>query len=401
MGNMRTSLLFLLALAGPSLGQSTHRVPRDWPTIQAAVDVAASGDTILVGPGTYFENLVVDGKELDLVGELGASATVIDGAHLETVVRLQNGAHGRLAGFTIRNGSAPSAGGGIRVEGASPHIDACRVENNHALSDGGGIYVLGGAPKITDCVVRANGTLYWDGGGIFLAIAQGAVITNCTVVDNVIPSEGWGGGIWDHTGGIVISNCVVRDNEAGFFDWDIGSYTGTRIQYTNYGESQGKHGNIDVPARFVDQAAGDVHLRADSPCIGAGLADAPGVPASDPDGNPRGATVDMGADQYGPAAYLVGRAEAGFPVTVRVGGGPPGAGAVVWCDGRLLKQHQDTPWGDWWLESRRMLTFAGTLGAEGWTSGTWTVPTGTGFRRLFSQGLVGLELTPVSVKNVD
>src|SRR5215475_14393556 len=58
-----------------STGRTSINVPRDFPTIQAAVDAAAPGATIHVGPGTYTEQVVIT-KDLDLHGS-GADAAVI------------------------------------------------------------------------------------------------------------------------------------------------------------------------------------------------------------------------------------------------------------------------------------------------------------------------------------
>jgi hypothetical protein len=44
----------------------TIRVPEDFATIQAAVDAAGNGDTILVRPGTYDGDLVISGKSITL-----------------------------------------------------------------------------------------------------------------------------------------------------------------------------------------------------------------------------------------------------------------------------------------------------------------------------------------------
>src|SRR5262249_38567807 len=67
-------------LAAAAAGQAsaangTLVVPRDYPTIQAAVNAAAPGDTLMVRPGTYTEEVVI-GKDLDLRGA-GVGATVI------------------------------------------------------------------------------------------------------------------------------------------------------------------------------------------------------------------------------------------------------------------------------------------------------------------------------------
>ncbi|HEV3013076.1 MAG TPA: hypothetical protein VG499_07365, partial [Actinomycetota bacterium] len=53
------------------------RVPDDFPTIQAALDAAASGDTVLVEPGTYPENLNFQGKDVELRSTDGAAVTTL------------------------------------------------------------------------------------------------------------------------------------------------------------------------------------------------------------------------------------------------------------------------------------------------------------------------------------
>ena len=49
-----------------------------YDTIQGAIDAAVENDTIEIGPGTYFENLAIDGKTLTLVGLAGRDATIVD-----------------------------------------------------------------------------------------------------------------------------------------------------------------------------------------------------------------------------------------------------------------------------------------------------------------------------------
>lgn len=87
---IRPSFVVAILLTGLSevLSAETIRVPQDHPKIQAAIDAAISGDTVLVAVGTYHERLrLKDGVTLrsagdDAKGKLGlkrAEATIIDG----------------------------------------------------------------------------------------------------------------------------------------------------------------------------------------------------------------------------------------------------------------------------------------------------------------------------------
>src|SRR6266498_2342196 len=76
----------MVALPAPALAGG-DRVIRVTTTIQAAVDAAMPGDTVLVPPGTYRESVLIDKSDLTLRGSRGAE---ID-------------AHGFTNGITVRN----------------------------------------------------------------------------------------------------------------------------------------------------------------------------------------------------------------------------------------------------------------------------------------------------------
>jgi len=91
-------------------------------TIQAAVDAAQPGDTIVVPPGTYRESVLVTKSDLTIAG---SRAAVIDAAGFRTGIRVGSGSidrsgpvptcppiqvHGfRLAGLTIKHGAGSGA----------------------------------------------------------------------------------------------------------------------------------------------------------------------------------------------------------------------------------------------------------------------------------------------------
>jgi len=111
------TLAMALAACGPAADDSPrpdvslHRVPADVATIQAALDQAGEGDTILIAPGTWRESIRIPAASVTLASEVileGDSSlverTVIDGGGAEWVVRIEEGAgRARFVGLTLRN----------------------------------------------------------------------------------------------------------------------------------------------------------------------------------------------------------------------------------------------------------------------------------------------------------
>ena len=60
------SILASLFLSG-AYAQSTFYVPQNYPTIQNAINNAANGDSIIVSPGTYNENIQILDKSIFLL----------------------------------------------------------------------------------------------------------------------------------------------------------------------------------------------------------------------------------------------------------------------------------------------------------------------------------------------
>ncbi len=100
---------------------STKFVPDDYSTIQAAINDAHTGDIIVVRPGTYYENVILN-KSVTLAG-MDVEKTVIDGSFRGDVVRLTVSAS--ITGFTIRN-SGDYPYGGITLE----QVSNCTVTRN-------------------------------------------------------------------------------------------------------------------------------------------------------------------------------------------------------------------------------------------------------------------------------
>src|SRR5262245_20381653 len=134
----------LLATAAGQAGGAPGRViivPRDYPTIQAAVDAAAPGDSINIRGGTYTEEVVIS-KDLTLHGA-GAGATLIRspatltpfaadlrGTPLHAIVRVAHGAHVRMSGLTV-SGPDPCGFviGVVAVQAANLELTDARVSD--------------------------------------------------------------------------------------------------------------------------------------------------------------------------------------------------------------------------------------------------------------------------------
>ena len=82
-------------------------VPADQPTIQAGINAASNGDTVLVAPGTYNQAINFLGKAITVVSANGPDVTVINGTGQNTsVVKFitAEGPTSVLDGFTVTKG---------------------------------------------------------------------------------------------------------------------------------------------------------------------------------------------------------------------------------------------------------------------------------------------------------
>ncbi len=77
-------------------------MPKDYPNIQAAVDAAKAGDTVLVAGGTYYETVRLK-SGIRLLGS-GATWTILDGAGAPVkLVDFSGATDVVVAGFTFQN----------------------------------------------------------------------------------------------------------------------------------------------------------------------------------------------------------------------------------------------------------------------------------------------------------
>jgi hypothetical protein len=264
--------------------------------IQDAVDAAIEpGAVVVVGDGVFATG-GPPGRRVVLVNPItlrslnGPYLTIIDGGHSVGCAFLNPGS--TMSGFTLRNGLAPSgfSGGGIYASDAT--IFNCIIISNSAPIGGG---AAGGT--LNNCTLIGNQSTsyfifasdaYGGGGG-----AVGATLNNCTLVGN---STLWGPG-----GGALnssLNNCIVYFNTAAEAGANYDAYSTLNYCCTTPQPASGT-GNITNTPLFVNEAAGNLRLQSNSPCVDSGDNSFISA-ATDLDGRPRivGGRVDMGAYEY-------------------------------------------------------------------------------------------------------
>ena len=311
----------------------------DYTTIQAGIDAANPGDTVIVTEGTYVENISFGGKNVILTSTdpddwSVVAGTVIDGSGGAGPVVLFAGteeATGELAGFTITGGYNTENGGGVQGSGSYASISKCIITGNTTENTGGGVQYFNG--DISNCKIIGNSS-GMNGGG--LAGCQGR-IENCVVSNNTATTVG--GGMNNCDGEIV--NCTIANNSGGnggglricdgtitnCIIWGNSSpeiYVSSGPTYSCF-VGGGGNGNIDADPMFVNGALGDYHLQPNSLCIDAGTNSPPGgLPSEDFDGNSRPQdgdhdgviTADMGTYEIVPTESVIGLSANQYDFTV-------------------------------------------------------------------------------------
>jgi hypothetical protein len=193
--------------------------------VQTAIDSARDGDTVLVAPGRYVENIDYRGKAIVLASSFvrthdiaDIESTILDGSRplspdSASVVRIVGSADLRAAliGFTItgghgtrwadpRNGHVYVEGGGVLCEFASPLIAYNIITSNDAVprpgsrgAGGGGIRCGNGEPQIAHNIIVRNHGPY--GAGLVLYYTAAHVHDNLIAWNTGGDSFG-GGGFW-------------------------------------------------------------------------------------------------------------------------------------------------------------------------------------------------------------
>jgi predicted outer membrane repeat protein len=212
------NLFFLFLLLNCYLCAIIINIPADQPTIQAGIDIAVNGDTILVQPGTYFENIVCQEKSLTVASLFYTTQdtsyiaqTIIDGNQDGNVITYYGmiDSTAVLCGFTITNGAGYD-GAGIRSHGSSARYLNLVITNNTSFSQGGGMFFECGNPLIENTIIT-NNSAELDGGGMFFWKQCNPILNNVTISANSADRAG-GGILCMEYCDLTLKNSLIFDN---------------------------------------------------------------------------------------------------------------------------------------------------------------------------------------------
>jgi OOP family OmpA-OmpF porin len=188
---IRSACFLLVVVLCASAGRKIV-VPRDFPTIHAALGETDAGDTVFVSKGRYVENIaLVDNVVLQ--GEDMVS-TIIDGSRIGPCVVGADGAI--IRGFTVTNGQT-----GILCKNTRPTIERNLIIDNK----GAGVHALISLPDINNNIIYRN---EWT--GIFLESARS---TRTSIDHNVILENGYCGIFCAHRTEVLVRNNILSSNK--------------------------------------------------------------------------------------------------------------------------------------------------------------------------------------------
>ncbi len=231
-------MILLTLTAGASA--TTWYVPSpECPTIQAGIDAASYGDSVVVSCDTYYEHDIVLRSGVSLQSETGEAGCVVIDATGDGRVFYCESLDGStlIRGFTVTGGFASSGGGAYCGDYSAPVLENVLFEGNRAQS-GGGLWCGGGStPILTNVafvgnrattgggvslsesspewqgVVFSGNSATADGGGLYcVSVPTTAELRSCTFSDNTAAN---GGGLFcDEGASPDVVNCTFARNSA-------------------------------------------------------------------------------------------------------------------------------------------------------------------------------------------
>lgn len=205
-------------------------------TIHAAIADSTSGDTILVGAGTYLgHHTIPAGLNVTITGS-GEGTTIVRALPNDRVFSVEAGASLLMSGLTVDGGQVSDSGGGFEVRSAQLSLTGVTLSNNQAVIDGGAIHAVDSILDLNDVTADRNsadrgGAIFAEGTSAQTNILGGAFQFNTAVMGGAIfnrafssasqqtlfngNSARFGGALFQDAGAIgQISDATLRFNSA-------------------------------------------------------------------------------------------------------------------------------------------------------------------------------------------
>ncbi len=250
-------LLVFSLLCVVILDAAILNVPVDYSSIQIGIDTAVNGDTVLVQPGTYVENINYNGKNITVASLFLTTAdtsyisqTVIDGDSVDSVVKFMSGEDSTavLCGFSVTNGYADfpyEYGGGIWcTQGSCPTLSNLAIFSNFSEGWGGGISCRNGSNACIKSTKIYDNQADYGGGGLSCSNAS-PFISHVVISNNF--AQFWGGGVncQDYSCP-QLTNVVISNNYAYLCGGGLRSYSNSSLQLVN----------VEILNNFCDEDSG-------------------------------------------------------------------------------------------------------------------------------------------------
>ena len=225
----------------------------DFATIQAAIDAAHDGDTILVAAGTFTENLSV-GKSVTIQSQNGASGTIVDGSATDTHTFNITADNVNITGFTVK-GATATGQSGIYLD----QVNSCTVSANICLDNYYGIY-LNGDEGSHGNTVKGNTTNQNGECGIYVDNSDNNILTENTVSGN----DNYGFLLDGSNSNTLTSNFVTYNNTGVKIEGPVDAST-ISINFNNivgnkeYGIQNEPSGTVDATNNWWGDASGPYH----------------------------------------------------------------------------------------------------------------------------------------------